>query len=190
MLAWSKAPWWEGLSRHTGGPHSAKHTVEKSTLEKSERGHVLASTHSLCLVEGVHFAVVHSRGGIGWSEMAGCKKPAFIPHYQTPLSINLSKLSFTTNYRCQLERFVPNLPGSKPGIFFFFGEFNQRLFLFGSIKSFWLKMTIFKENVGIPMKWMVWFIWNEMTSSKSQSWFYVALYKGKKTLPAGFSWEM
>ena len=134
MLAWSKAPWWEGLSRPTGGSHSAKHTAvhcgEKHTGKKWERAHWQAHPGWL---KGVHFAVVHSRGGIGWSEMASCKKPAFIPHhYQTkPLSINLSKLSFTTNYRCQLEGFVLILPGWKPGIFFVFGKFNQRLFLVG-----------------------------------------------------------
>ena len=182
MLAWPKAPYWEGLSRLTRGPHSAKQT----------QAHIVSACFKgpcslLC-------STLQGGEGIGWSEMASCKKPAFIPHYQTPLSINLSKFSFTTNYRCQLEGLFSTSQGWKPGIFFFLGQFNQRLFLLSffliSIKSFWLKMTIFKENAGIPMKWMVWFIWNEMTSSKSQSWFYVALYKGKKTLPAGFSWEM
>ena len=129
MLAWSKAPYWEGLSQPTRGALCQVHTGEKSY-------------RALCQAQaGVHFAVVHSRGGIGWSEMASCKKPAFIPHYQTPLSINLSKFSFTTNYRS--GGFVISFPGwkkgMKPGIFLFLGEFNQGLFLLDfvmSIKSF------------------------------------------------------
>ena len=63
MLAWSKAPRWEGLSRNTRGSHSTKHTVEhkhtakhtvehkhtaKHTVEHKHTGEKLQRAHCWC----------------------------------------------------------------------------------------------------------------------------------------------
>ena len=53
MLAWSKAPRWEGLSRNTRGSHSTKHTVEhkhtaKHTVEHKHTGEKLQRAHWWC----------------------------------------------------------------------------------------------------------------------------------------------
>ena len=129
MLAWTEAPYWEGLSYPSGGALCRPLWQDK----------YISAMWSDMWKPRVHYS--WGTGGMGWSEMASCKKPAFIPHYQTPLSINLSKFSFTTNYRS--GGFVINFPGwkkgMKPGIFLFLGEFNQGLFLLDfvmSIKSF------------------------------------------------------
>ena len=67
------------------------------------------------------------------------------------LSLPAGKSSLLDGFSCQLPL----------EIFLFLREFNQRLFLSVSVisfRSFRLKTRIFEENVGIPMKWMVWFI--------------------------------
>ena len=136
MLAWSKAPRWEGLSRNTRGSHSTKHKVEhkhtaKHTVEHKHTGEKLLRAHWCTLLWS-------TAGGASDGQRWSVAKTSIYP----PLSDAIEHKFVKTliYHKLSLPAGWNGLfPTCQDGIFLFFGEFNHRLFLFGfviSIKSF------------------------------------------------------